>query len=33
MAYIGKESKKKRVDICVCVTDSLYCMPEINTTL
>ena len=30
MAYMGKESKK-RVDICI--TDSLCCTPETNTTL
>ena len=34
MAYIGKESlKKKKVDICVCTTDSFCCTPETNTTL
>ena len=32
MAYIGKESKK-RVDICICITDSLCCICEINTIL
>ena len=32
MASIGKEPKK-RVDICICVTDSLYCTAETNTTL
>ena len=34
MAYLGKDSrmlKKKRVDVCV--TDSLCCTPETNTTL
>ena len=31
MAYMGKESKK--VDICICITDSLCCTPETNTTL
>ena len=35
MAYMGKDSKKKkkRVDICICITDSLCCTPETNTTL
>ena len=33
MAYMGKESKKKRVDTCICITDSLCCTPETNTTL
>ena len=35
MAYMGKESKKKRVDICIdiCITDSLCYTPETNTTL
>ena len=28
MAYMGKEAKK--VDICI--TDSLWCAPETNTT-
>ena len=32
MAYMGKESKK-RVDKCICITDSLCCTPETNTTL
>ena len=32
MTYTGKESKK-RVDICICITDSLCCTAEINTTL
>ena len=32
MAYMGRESKK-RVDICICVTDSLCCTPATNTTL
>ena len=32
MAYTGKESKK-RVDICICITDSLCCTPETNKTL
>ena len=27
----GKESK--RVDICICITDSLCCISETNTTL
>ena len=30
-SLMGKESKKKRVDICV--SDSLCCTPETNTTL
>ena len=34
MAYIGKETKKKkRVDIGIRITDSLCCTPETNTTL
>ena len=33
MVYMGKESKKKRVDIGICITDSLCCTPETNTTL
>ena len=32
MTYIGKESKK-RVDVCICITDSLCCIAETNTTL
>ena len=28
---MGKESK--RVDVCVCITESLCCTPETNTTL
>ena len=32
MAYMGKESKK-RVEMCKCITDSLCCTPETNTTL
>ena len=32
MAYMGKESKK-RMDICICITDSLCCTPETNTAL
>ena len=32
MTYMGKESKKS-VDICICITDSLCCTPETNTTL
>ena len=32
MAYMGKESKK-RVDICICITNSLCCTPESNTAL
>ena len=30
MAYVGKESKK-RVDIRICLTDSLCCIPETKT--
>ena len=30
MTYMGKESK--RVDICICITDSLCRTPETNTT-
>ena len=30
MAYMGKESKK-RVDICICIMDSLCCTAETNT--
>ena len=33
MAYMGKESKKERVDICIHITNSLCCTPESNTTL
>ena len=32
MTYMGKESKK-RVDICIWITDSLSCTPGANTTL
>ena len=32
MTHMGKESKK-RVDICICITDSLCCTPATNTTL
>ena len=32
MTYMRKESKK-RVDICICVTDCLCCTAETNTTL
>ena len=32
MTYMGKESKK-RVDICICITDSLCCTAETNATL
>ena len=28
---MGKESEKE--NRCICITDSLCCMPEINTTL
>ena len=34
MACVGKEfSKKKRVDICKCITDSLCCTLETTTLL
>ena len=33
MAYTGKESLKKRVNICKRITDSLSFPPETNTTL
>ena len=33
MAYLGKETKKKNVDMCICITDSLCCTSEANTTL
>ena len=35
MAYLGKESLKKKtnVDICICTTDSLCYTTETNTTL
>ena len=29
----GKEIQKKRGYICMYITDSLFCMVEINTTL
>ena len=32
MTYIGIEYKK-RVDICICITDSLRCTAETNITL
>ena len=32
IVYMGKESKK-RIDTCIYITDSLYCMSEINTML
>ena len=32
MTYMGKESEK-RVDLCICVTDSLCCTAETNTIL
>ena len=31
MTYMGKECK--RVDVRICITDSLCCIPETNTTL
>lgn len=30
MTYKGKKSKT-RVDVCICITDSLNCTAEINT--
>ena len=30
---MGKHSKKKKKDTSICLNDSLYCTPEINTTL
>ena len=37
MTYMGKESKKEKVNllynICICITDSLCCIPETNATL
>ena len=33
MAYMGKEFFKKKVDMCICIMDSLHCTPETNTTL
>ena len=32
MTYMGKESLKI-FDLCICITDSLGCTPETNTTL
>ena len=32
MAFMGK-SKKKRVDLCICIMDLFRCIPETNTTL
>ena len=32
MAYMGKEGRKK-VDVCICITDSLCCTAETNTTV
>lgn len=31
MTYMGKHLRK--VAICICITDLLYCTPESNTTL
>ena len=31
MTYTEKEPKG--IDTCICMTDSLFCMPETNTTL
>ena len=34
MTCMGIESKEeKRIDICICVTDSFYCTSETNTML
>ena len=33
MTYTGKECKKIKVDICICIKDSLSCTPETNATL
>ena len=30
VTHMGKESKKIRVDTCICITDSLRCIPETN---
>ena len=32
MTFMGEESKKRQ-DICICITDSLCCTPDTNTTL
>ena len=32
MIYTEKESEKKRVDICICIIESLCCTAETNTT-
>ena len=32
-SIVGKESKNKRVDICICITDSLCYKAETNTPL
>ena len=32
ITYNGKKSEKKK-DMCICITESLCCMPETNTTL
>ena len=32
MAYMGKESKKT-LNICICINNSLCCVPEPNTML
>ena len=31
--HMGKESKRERMDTCICKTELLWCTPEINTTL
>ena len=28
-----QSKKKKRMDICICIADSLCCIPETNTAL
>ena len=33
MICMGKESKEKRVDSCICITESLCYTPEANVTL
>ena len=32
ITYVGRESKKAMA-MCVCITDSLSCIPEANTML
>ena len=33
ITYVGKESEKEWVYVCIYVTESLCCIPETNTTL